>query len=381
MAGTFVQQIKGFALMSFILCYIFLTSGLIVNFLLLCNLIVRRINFDLYRKINYYLVSNIWYQFTFVAQWWSGSDCILYMDPEDRRHVGREHSMYICNHIYEIDWLMTWIIAQRYDVAGNTKVYAKSILKYVPILGWAWYFSETIFLKRNWEQDKVILSKSINDISTYPDGFWVTLLLFPEGTRRTPEKHKQSQEIAKEKGYPILKHHLLPRTKGFALSVQHMKGKIPAVYDCTVAFPPNEPEPTLMDVIKGRKVLGHLRVKRYETDTLPDGEEELGNWLRQVYKEKDDALDQFYKTGKFDLPAVRVPKNAKDLVSFIFWSLLTCIPLFYYLTVLFLAGTIYQQMFFIAVVVIATFIVRWMIGFTEIKKSSSEYGQVQKKKE
>jgi lysophosphatidic acid acyltransferase/lysophosphatidylinositol acyltransferase len=42
-------------------------------------------------------------------------------------------------------------------------------------------------------------------------------LLFCEGTRFTKSKHEQSLKIAKEKGLPQLKHHLLPRTKGFSL--------------------------------------------------------------------------------------------------------------------------------------------------------------------
>ncbi|XP_053398098.1 uncharacterized protein LOC123553323 [Mercenaria mercenaria] len=53
-----------------------------------------------------------------------------------------------------------------------------------------------------------------------------SLLLFPEGTRWTPEKHAICQKIAKEKGYPEYKHMLLPRTKGFTLSMQLMKGKV-----------------------------------------------------------------------------------------------------------------------------------------------------------
>jgi len=51
------------------------------------------------------------------------------------------------------------------------------------------------------------------------------LLLFCEGTRFTESKHAASVEIAKKKGLPPLKHHLLPRTKGFVHSVHGLKGK------------------------------------------------------------------------------------------------------------------------------------------------------------
>ena len=46
-----------------------------------------------------------------------------------------------------------------------------------------------------------------------------------EGTRFTQEKHAASVEIAKQKGLPILKHHLLPRTKGFTLVASQIKGR------------------------------------------------------------------------------------------------------------------------------------------------------------
>jgi len=61
------------------------------------------------------------------------------------------------------------------------------------------------------------------DLSPIPS--YLQLLLFPEGTRWTPDKHRICQEIAKKKGYPEYKHMLLPRTKGFALSMELMKGK------------------------------------------------------------------------------------------------------------------------------------------------------------
>ena len=51
------------------------------------------------------------------------------------------------------------------------------------------------------------------------------LLLFCEGTRFTEAKHQLSMEVAKQKGLPLLHHHLLPRTKGFIQSMHGLKGK------------------------------------------------------------------------------------------------------------------------------------------------------------
>ena len=51
------------------------------------------------------------------------------------------------------------------------------------------------------------------------------LLLFCEGTRFTETKRQASMAVARQKGLPELKHHLLPRTRGFVLTMNGVKGK------------------------------------------------------------------------------------------------------------------------------------------------------------
>ncbi len=45
-------------------------------------------------------------------------------------------------------------------------------------------------------------------------------MLSCEGTRFTETKRLAIMKIAREKGLPELKHHILPRTKGFILLLQ-----------------------------------------------------------------------------------------------------------------------------------------------------------------
>lgn len=40
----------------------------------------------------------------------------------------------------------------------------------------------------------------------------------------TPKKHQVSMQVAESKGLPKLKYHLLPRTKGFWVTVQSLRG-------------------------------------------------------------------------------------------------------------------------------------------------------------
>lgn len=49
-------------------------------------------------------------------------------------------------------------------------------------------------------------------------------MLFCEGTRMTPKKHQVSMQVAESKGLPKLKYHLLPRTKGFWVTAQSLRG-------------------------------------------------------------------------------------------------------------------------------------------------------------
>lgn len=58
---------------------------------------------------------------------------------------------------------------------------------------------------------------------SFPSFLPLQLVLFAEGTRFTEEKHRISVEFAQQRGLPVLKHHLLPRTKGFSFLVKHMK--------------------------------------------------------------------------------------------------------------------------------------------------------------
>ena len=48
------------------------------------------------------------------------------------------------------------------------------------------------------------------------------MCIFPEGSRFTKEKHKASKEFCRSRGIEPLKHHLYPRTKGFAYAVKNM---------------------------------------------------------------------------------------------------------------------------------------------------------------
>lgn len=125
------------------------------------------------------------------------------------------------NHKYDIDWIAGWIICQRLGIMPGSKIIGKQSLRFVPIVGWCWIFTESIFIRRIWENDRETLVKDLrNVLADYPRNYFFNFLLFCEGTRFTEKKRLASMKFAREKGLPELKHHILPRTKGFTMLLQ-----------------------------------------------------------------------------------------------------------------------------------------------------------------
>lgn len=285
-----VQLLKSQFLCHLIICYVFLTSGLLINFLQLCTLPIWPINKQLARRINCRLGYCIASQMVAILEWWSGTECVLYTDPESYRFYGKENAIVVLNHNFEIDFLCGWTFCERFGVLGSSKVLAKKELAYVPLIGWMWYFLEIVFCKRKWEEDRRTVTQSLQNLRDYPENYW--FLLHCEGTRFTPEKHRVSMQVAESKGLPRLKHHLLPRTKGFCVTVQNLRGTVAAVYDSTLNFRNNE-NPTFLGLLNGRKYHADLYVRRIPLDLIPENEAECSAWLHKLYQEKDQFQEQY----------------------------------------------------------------------------------------
>lgn len=212
----------------------FILSGLVINTIqLLLWITVKPFSRWLYRKINYYLLYLIWMQATLLMDW-SGSKCSVYTDDETWLKMGTENALIVLNHSNELDWLVVWVLSQQSNILGNSKLFIKKAVEWIPIIGWAWKFGEIGFLERNWEKDKGVMETFFKNLREYTDPVW--LLFFPEGTRFTVEKHAVSMEFAKKAGLPEMKHLLVPRTKGFYALTQQLRGKFDVIYSGTLCF-------------------------------------------------------------------------------------------------------------------------------------------------
>ncbi|KAB0398099.1 hypothetical protein E2I00_019747, partial [Balaenoptera physalus] len=326
--------------------FVFVVSGLIINSIQLCTLV-------------------LW-------------PCTLFADRATVGHFGKEHVVIVLNHNFEIDFLCGWTMCERFGVLGSSKVLAKRELLYVPLIGWTWYFLEIVFCKRKWEEDRDAVIKGLRRLAGYPEYVW--FLLYCEGTRFTEKKHRVSMEVAASKGLPVLKYHLLPRTKGFTTAVQCLRGTVAAVYDVTLNFRGNK-NPSLLGILYGKKYEADMCVRRFPLEEIPLDEKEAAQWLHKLYQEKDALQEMYNQKGVFPGEQFKPARRPWTLLNFLFWATLLLSPLFSFVLGVFASGSPLLILTFLGFVGAASFGVRRLIGVTEIEKGSSYGNQEFKKKE
>jgi lysophosphatidic acid acyltransferase/lysophosphatidylinositol acyltransferase len=371
-------NIKEFALLHLFFCLTFIVSGLFVNLVqLILYLLLSRLNKTLYRTINYYLVYIIYSQLLFLADWWGGAKLHVYSSPEVFSSLGDEHAVILMNHHYELDWLYGWMVTDRAGLLGNGRVYVKKMLKYVPIIGWAWGFSDVAFLERNWEKDKDNLAYKINQLLDYPSPVWI--LLFPEGTRFSAEKYAASQEFAAARGLPELKHHLIPRTKGFSFTVSRLDpARINTIYDVTlVAGSETTAPPTLTSALMGKETVAHMYIRRFDLKDIPKDEAGSSAWLMNLFKEKDALKESFEKTGSFSklsgMPEYKSIQPKRRIFSLLISAGLN-ICVFSAVMYLLWTGSLYYRLAVAGFLVLAWLAMDRLVNITKISKSSA-YGK------
>ncbi|KAM1415456.1 hypothetical protein ACFX2I_007104 [Malus domestica] len=188
-------------------------SGLIVNLMqIVFSILVRPVSKSMYRKINKVVAELLWLELIWLIDWWAGIKVELYVDSETFQLMGKERALLISNHKSDIDWLVGWLVAQRSGCLGSTLAIMKKEIMFIPFIGWSMWFSEYVFLERQWTKDENTLKSCFRRLEDFPGPFW--LALFVEGTRFTQAKLMVAQEFAASRGLPIPRNVLLPRTKG-----------------------------------------------------------------------------------------------------------------------------------------------------------------------
>lgn len=273
----------------------------------------------LYKKINGKLV---WLMLTpqlSLLYYWCRFDvriCVDDMDIIEDTHKQQLMGVLLANHTFNIDYMMCIVLSDQVGNVGSYKSFSKDELKYLPVVGWSLCMSDMIFVKRDWKRDCIDLRRKLSNLFDYDQ---ILLAIFAEGTRWTPEKHRASVEYAHSMGLKPLKHHLMPRVKGFTFAIRCLARKIfvEKLYDENLFNMYNlqivmRGEPSFRDFLEGRTIRGdvyceripftdELRQEAINTDDHDDCPK-LTQLLLDTYQRKDEIVDEYRANGNKFVP-------------------------------------------------------------------------------
>ena len=266
---------------------------LVLNVAQTASLVLLPLSRDTFRRTNRFIANTWWSWCVLLARRLHGVQVLITGDDV----APGENAIVVANHQQMADIPVLFELAWRKHRLGDLKWYVKDALKYFPGIGWGMLFLDCLFIRRNWTEDKGYIDRVFSRILKDKVPVWV--VSFAEGTRSTPSKLEGSREYARQKGLPELEHVLLPRTKGFVATFIALKDHVDAVYDVTIGYEGGFP--TLAQWCKGYVPKAHLHIRRFPAEELPRSDSELAAWLIQRYREKDDLLEGYYKSGAFSL--------------------------------------------------------------------------------
>ena len=176
------------------------------------------------------------------------------------------------------------------------KFFLKQKLKWVPVLGLAWWALDFPFMQRytkhqleahpQWRgKDKQATRAACEKFRHAP----VSVMNFVEGTRYTAAKHAQQQS-------PFA-NLLRPRAGGVAFVVEAMGDMFHSIVDVTIVYPGGRP--TMIDLLANRipEIRVHVRQlpipqqfigRDYENDA--EFRERFQNWINALWVEKDALI-------------------------------------------------------------------------------------------
>ena len=207
----------------------------------------------------------------------------------------------ILNHRTRIDWMLAWILLSRTRTLFSLKIVLKESLLRVPFFGWAMQTFRFLFLSRKWEQDEqrikkvVAYSKRTGDSATY--------LIFPEGSDLSPSNVEKSNAFAKEKGLPVYRHVLNPRTTGIA-AIKDMIGveQIDTIYDITMGYTDFKKgqrpgEEHLLNGEMPKAIHFLIAAHRFAAGDVPTEDAAFKQWIEERFAKKEVLLSKFYNAN------------------------------------------------------------------------------------
>lgn len=148
-----------------------------------------------------------------------------------------------------------------------------------------------------------------------------------------------------------------------------------------LAFPAKSPSTTFMSLAKGIPLEPQLYVRFIRLGSIPsDTEEEMNNYLYEMFKEKEELVEYFEKNDKF--PGIKTVYEPRKTSLYNWWAWLglggVCIP--YGIIKFLIHGSILSNSIAALIFLFGGFAVYAMVSSTKIQKTGSKYGEDSKKK-
>lgn len=189
----------------------------------------------------------------------------------------------ICNHTNMIDSLIVSSILKKYSINNFNFIY-NSDTTLIPGLGLALYCSSDIKIhKKDWSDDKNLLSKQLEKISNSKDK--QVIIIFPEGSIINEKLKQKSIQFAKDNGVEPLENLLIPRAKGLFHLINTLKksNKLGKIWDTTI----------IIEDKKKYAIFGEIETPN--TDEYDD----FKRWLYNLWLQKDIVIKD-YKLLNYD---------------------------------------------------------------------------------
>ncbi|PPR94450.1 hypothetical protein GOBAR_AA26218 [Gossypium barbadense] len=88
-------------------------------------------------------------------------------------------------------------------------------------------------------------------------------------------------------------------TVGFVTAISNLGLFVPAIYDITVAIPKTSPSPTLLRLFNGQSSVVYVHIKRRLMKQLPETDEAVAQWCKDIFVEKDKLFDKHIAEDTF----------------------------------------------------------------------------------
>ncbi|KAJ3557436.1 hypothetical protein NP233_g11742 [Leucocoprinus birnbaumii] len=244
------------------------------------------------------------------------------------------------NHQIYADWWYAWCLLYFIGPTGVHRhmfITLKKSLQWIPIAGWGMQFFNFIFLARSWAADRLQLATQLASLGkeARKENRPFCFLLYPEGTLVSKDTRPISKKFADKMGIADMKNTLLPRSTGLHYSLRSLAPRIPdlKLLDLTVVYPGKFSKfqlsyYTLRSIffngVSPPAIHMHLRLfdvredipigdlsstmsspdvpekGAVEVDIPAEEKENFDLWLRNLWREKDEAIAKYYETGTLE---------------------------------------------------------------------------------